>query len=55
SKQSQSACPSLRLMNSLENVRPGIRPHFLSQKMDVKEPEKKMLSTAVKAMSCSLN
>ncbi|KAH9167178.1 hypothetical protein EDB89DRAFT_1836927, partial [Lactarius sanguifluus] len=46
SKQSRSACPSLRLMSSLENVRLGIRPRFLSQKMDMKEPEKKMLSTA---------
>ncbi|KAF9230379.1 hypothetical protein BU15DRAFT_10608, partial [Melanogaster broomeanus] len=51
SKQAKSACiPSSWLMSSLENVRLGIRPHFLSQKMDVKELEKKILSTAANAM-----
>ncbi|KAG1853125.1 hypothetical protein F4604DRAFT_1591670, partial [Suillus subluteus] len=50
SKQAKSVCiPSSRLMSSLENVRPGIRPCFLSQKMDAKEPEKKMPLTAAKA------
>ena len=37
-------------MSSLEKVRPGMRPRFLSQKMAAKEPEKKMPSTAAKAM-----
>ncbi|KAG1780407.1 hypothetical protein EV702DRAFT_964700, partial [Suillus placidus] len=30
---------SLQLMSLLENMRPGMRPCFLSQKMDAKEPE----------------
>ncbi|KAG1765743.1 hypothetical protein EV702DRAFT_981316, partial [Suillus placidus] len=50
SKQAKSVCVhSSRLMSSLENVRPGMRPRFLSQKMDAKEPEKKVPSTAAKA------
>ena len=36
-------------MSSLEKVRPGIRPLFLSQKMAAKDPEKKMPSTAANA------
>ncbi len=28
-------------MNSLENIRPGTNPLFLSQKIDAKEPQKK--------------
>jgi hypothetical protein len=45
--------PSLRLMNSLENVRPGIRPCFFSQKMVAKEPAKKMPLMAANATKCS--
>lgn len=42
-KQAKSQCrPSSREMSSLEKVRPGMRPRFLSQKMAQKEPEKKM-------------
>ena len=41
--------PSSREMSSLENVNPGMRPRFLSQKMDANEPEKKIPSTAAKA------
>ena len=37
-------------MSSFEKVRPGISPRFLSQKMEQKEPEKKMPSTTAKAM-----
>ena len=36
-------------MSSFEKVRPGIKPLFLSQKMEQKLPEKKMPSTAAKA------
>lgn len=36
--------PSSREISSLENVRPGMRPRFLSQKMDAKEEEKKIPS-----------
>ncbi|KAG2354626.1 hypothetical protein BDR07DRAFT_1305389 [Suillus spraguei] len=40
SKQAQSVCIcSSQLMSSLENIRPGMRPCFLNQKMDAKEPE----------------
>ena len=53
-RHAKSVCiPSSRLMSSLEKVRPGISPRFLSQKMDAKDPEKKMPSTAAKAMSRS--
>ena len=46
----KSQCmPSSRLMSSLEKLRPGIKPRFLSQKMEQKLPEKKMPSTAAKA------
>ncbi len=41
------------LMSSLEKVRPGIRPLFFSQKMEAKEPEKKIPSTAAKATTRS--
>ncbi|KAG2355375.1 hypothetical protein BDR07DRAFT_1303423 [Suillus spraguei] len=35
SKQAQSVCIcSSQLMSSLENIRPGMRPCFLNQKMD---------------------
>lgn len=40
-------------MSSLEKVSPGIRPRFFSQKMEQKEPEKKMPSTQAKATSRS--
>ncbi|KAG1760685.1 hypothetical protein EV702DRAFT_985455, partial [Suillus placidus] len=36
SKQAKSVCMhSSQLMSSLENIRPGMRLRFLSQKMDV--------------------
>jgi hypothetical protein len=47
--------PSSREMSSLEKVRPGMRPRFLSQKIEANEPEKKMPSTAAKAMRRSAN
>jgi hypothetical protein len=40
-------------MSSLENVKPGMRPRFLSQKIDAKDPEKKIPSTAANATSRS--
>lgn len=45
--------PSSRLINSFENVNPGILERFLSQKMDANDPEKKIPSTAAKATSRS--
>jgi hypothetical protein len=46
----KSVCrPSSREMSSFENVRPGIRPRFLSQKIAQNEPEKKMPSTHANA------
>jgi hypothetical protein len=42
-------------MSSFAKHRPGMRPHFLSQKMAQKEPEKKIPLTAAKAMRCSAN
>ena len=42
--------PSSLEINSLENVNPGIKPRFLSQKIDANDPEKKMPSTAAKAI-----
>lgn len=50
SRQAKSVWrPSSREMSSLEKVRPGIRPRFLSQKIEAKEPLKKIPSTAAKA------
>lgn len=50
-KHAKSQCsPSSREINSLENVKPGIRPLFFSQKIDAKLPLKKIPSTAAKAM-----
>src|SRR6266480_2535431 len=50
SRQAKSVCmPSSREINSLEKVKPGMRPRFLSQKMEAKAPLKKMPSTAAKA------
>ena len=41
-KQAKSQCmPSSREINSLEKQSPGIRPLFLSQKIEQKEPETK--------------
>lgn len=40
-------------MSSLEKVSPGINPLFFSQKIDAKEPEKKIPSTAAKATTRS--
>lgn len=40
-------------MSSLEKVSPGINPLFFSQKIEAKEPEKKMPSTAAKATTRS--
>jgi hypothetical protein len=37
-------------MSSFEKHRPGIKPRFFSQKMAQKLPEKKIPSTAAKAM-----
>src|ERR1700760_2391835 len=50
SRQAKSVCiPSSREISSLEKVRPGMRPRFLSQKIEAKEPLKKIPSTAAKA------
>jgi len=46
---------SSREINSLLKVSPGMRPRFLNQKMDAKLPEKKIPSTAAKAMTRSAN
>lgn len=40
-------------MSSLEKVSPGIKPLFFSQKIDAKEPEKKIPSTAANATTRS--
>ena len=42
-------------MSSLEKVSPGMSPRFFSQKMEANEPEKKIPSTAAKAMIRSPN
>ena len=39
--------------SSFEKVNPGMRPRFLSQNIEAKEPEKKMPSTAAKAIKRS--
>ena len=53
-RQAKSVCiPSSREMSSLENVRPGMRPRFFSQKIAANEPEKKMPSTAANAITRS--
>ena len=43
--------PSSREISSLLKERPGIRPRFFNQKMEQKDPEKKMPSTQAKATS----
>jgi hypothetical protein len=47
--------PSSREISSFENVRPGMRPRFLSQKIAQKLPLKKMPSTAANATRRSAN
>lgn len=48
--QAKSVCrPSSREMSSLEKVRPGMRPRFLSQKMAQKLPLKNIPSTHANA------
>ncbi|KAH3680048.1 hypothetical protein WICPIJ_008429 [Wickerhamomyces pijperi] len=55
-KQAKSVWrPSSRQINSLEKVKPGIKPLFFNQKMEAKEPEKKIPSTAAKATNLSPN
>src|ERR1700746_1818057 len=50
-KQAKSQCkPSSREINSLLKLRPGINPRFFNQKIEQKEPEKKMPSTAANAI-----
>ncbi|KAF3610584.1 hypothetical protein DY000_02047407 [Brassica cretica] len=46
---SRSANPSSREINSLEKVKPGMSPRFLSQKIEQKLPEKKIPSEQAKA------
>ncbi|KAG0692419.1 hypothetical protein DFH29DRAFT_817588, partial [Suillus ampliporus] len=49
SRHAKLVCiPSSWLMSSFQNIRPGMRSCFLSQKINAKEPEKKMPSTAAK-------
>ncbi|RID73863.1 hypothetical protein BRARA_B00989 [Brassica rapa] len=50
---SRSAKPSSREINSLEKVKPGISPRFLSQKIEQKLPEKKIPYAQAKAMLLS--
>ena len=48
--QAKSVCsPSSREMSSLENVSPGMRPRFFSQKIAQKLPLKKIPSTQANA------
>ena len=42
-------------MSSFENVKPGIKPRFLSQKIEANDPEKNMPSTAANAITLSPN
>ena len=56
SRQVKWLCiPSSWLMSLLKKVRLGIRLHFISQKIEEKEAEKKISSTMVKAMRHSTN
>jgi hypothetical protein len=43
--------PSSLLINSFENVKPGINPLFFNQKIAQKLPEKKIPSTHANATS----
>ena len=45
--------PSSLEISSFEKLRPGIRPRFFNQKIEQKLPEKKMPSTAAKAIKRS--
>jgi hypothetical protein len=45
--------PSSRLINSFENVRPGISPLFFTQKMAQNDPEKNIPSIAANAINRS--
>lgn len=55
-RQAKSQCnPSSLLISSLENVKPGIKPRFFSQNMEANDPEKKIPSTAAKAIILSPN
>lgn len=47
--------PSSREMSSLLNVSPGMSPRFFSQYMEQNEPEKKIPSTAAKAITRCAN
>ena len=50
----KSQCtPSSLEINSLEKVRPGIRPRFFNQKIEQNAPEKKIPSTAANAIKRS--
>ena len=54
SKQAKSQCnPSSLEINSLEKLNPGINPLFFNQKIEQNEPEKKIPSTAAKAINLS--
>lgn len=56
SRHAKSVCsPSSLEINSFENDNPGINPLFLSQKIEAKDPEKKMPSTQAKATNLSAN
>ncbi|KAG1789009.1 uncharacterized protein HD556DRAFT_1244377 [Suillus plorans] len=44
-EQAKSVCiPSSQLMSSLENVRPGMRPHFLSRKTGTRKNPRRRYS-----------
>ena len=47
--------PSSRDINSFEKVKPGIKPRFFNQNIEQNAPEKKIPSTAAKAISRSAN
>ncbi|MCL4166302.1 UNVERIFIED_CONTAM: hypothetical protein GTU68_032136, partial [Idotea baltica] len=50
----KSQCsPSSLEISSLEKVNPGINPLFFNQKIEQKLPEKKIPSTAAKAINLS--
>ena len=51
-RTANSVCrPSSLLINSLLKHKPGISPLFLSQKIEQKDPEKKIPSTAANAIT----
>ena len=56
SRQAKSACmPSSWQVSLFEKASPGMKPHFLNQKIDANEPEKKMPSMATNASRRSAN